>query len=124
MNECEKVSWSRIHTSKRSDVARPRLSSRLLFSRHQNQPTSEEKGRFENLPRHCHLRQICHWKGEGHSIYILKTPSHRVPSERSTNVVFAQNPLPALCRAIPSIQLSTTTIDDNGNSKAASSWSC
>ena len=121
LNKCENVCLSRVHTTKRK---RRRLSSCLLFSRHENQHTSEENGHFRNLPRHGHLRQICRWKGEGHSIYILKTPSHKVLPERSTNVVFAQNPLTALSRAIPSITASTTIIDENGNSKAASSGSC
>ena len=44
-------------------------------------------------------------KGEGHSIYILKTPSLEDLSQRSTNVVFLQNPGLGPCRAIPLEQL-------------------
>ena len=54
----------------------------------------------------------------------MKTPSHKVLPERSTNVVFAQNSLTALSRAIPSITASTTIIDENVNSKAAGSVRC
>ena len=54
----------------------------------------------------------------------MKTPIHKVLPERSTNVVFAQNPLTALSRAIPSITASTAIIDENVNSNAAGSGSC
>ena len=45
------------------------------------------------------------WKGEGHSIYILKSPSLEDLSQRSTNVIFLQNPGIGPCRAIPLEQL-------------------
>ena len=44
-------------------------------------------------------------KGEGHSIYILKFPSLEDLSQRSTNVIFLQNPVMGSCRAIPLEQL-------------------
>ena len=47
-------------------------------------------------------------KGEGRSIYILKSPSLEDLSQRSTNVIFLQNPGIGPCRAIPLEQLTKT----------------
>ena len=44
-------------------------------------------------------------KGEGHSIYILKTPCLEDLSKMSANVIFLQNPGKGPCRVIPLEQL-------------------
>ena len=77
----------------------------LLFSIHWNQDTREKNSQFWQLPNHWQFWEMALWKGEGHSIYILKSPSLEDLSQRSTNVIFLQNPGIGPCRAIPLEQL-------------------
>ena len=77
----------------------------LLFSRHWNQDTLEEIVHSWHLPNHWHFWEMTHLKGEGHRIYILKTPRYLDLPERNPNVIFSQNPCIGPCRTIPLEQL-------------------
>ena len=89
----------------------------LLFSRHWNQDTSEENSHSWHLPNHWDLWEMAHLEGEGHSIYILKTPRYQDLPERSPNVIFSQNPGTGPCRAIPLEQLTKVEKESKCNRK-------
>ena len=99
----------------------------LLFSRHWNQDTWEKNSQFWQLPNHWHFWEMALLKGEGHSIYILKSPSLEDLSQRSTNLIVLQTPCIGPCRAIPLEQLTKIARTSTYNIiklKVAGYWYC